>query len=105
MRSALATAEYFVSVNGLTAAPQISRLPDAAPGDPTPVDRAVWSRGGVPIVAFYKINGGGHVVPQPAYRWPRFLGRTTKQFNAPMQIWDFFVRGEPNRWRGMFLCP
>jgi poly(3-hydroxybutyrate) depolymerase len=51
----------------------------------------VWARDGSQVVVFYKINGGGHVVPQPVYRWPRFLGRTTEDLNAPVAIWEFFV--------------
>lgn len=93
VRSALATAEYFVSVNGLAAPPEEARLPDRAPGDQLSVDRTTWSRGGIPIVAFYQINGGGHVVAQPVYRWPRFLGRTFRQFNTPAVSWDFLAGG------------
>lgn len=40
-------------------------------------------------------------MPQPAYRWLRFLGRTSKQFNAPAQIWSFFALGEPNKTVGI----
>lgn len=97
MRSAPATAEYFVLTNGLTGSPQTTHLARAGPSDPTSVERSIWSRDGVPIVAFYRINGGGHVVPQPAYRWPRILGRTLPDLNAPKASWDFFASGSQVR--------
>jgi polyhydroxybutyrate depolymerase len=96
-----ATAEYFVAVNGLAAPPQTSRLPDGNPGDTPLVERAIWSRGGASIVAFYIIDGGGHVVSQPVYRWPQFLGRTTKQFCAPTLTWDVFAHSKPNKTVGI----
>ena len=97
MRSAPATAEYFVMANGLTEPPQTTRLPRAGPTDPTSVERSVWSRDGMPIVAFDRINGGGHVVPQPAYRWPRILGPTSPDLNAPKASWHFFAAGSQLR--------
>lgn len=54
------------------------------------VERMAWDVGGEPRVILYSVIGGGHVVPQPHYRAPRMLGRTTREFNAPQAIWTFF---------------
>lgn len=57
----------------------------------TRVERVVWaaSAGEVELVT---VHGGGHVVPQPRYRFPRFLGRTEMRFDAPAECWAFFQR-------------
>jgi polyhydroxybutyrate depolymerase len=92
MRSARQTVEYYVAAHGLDGGGTTERLPHKHGWDPTSVERTVWMRDGSQVVVFYKINGGGHVVPQPVYRWPRFLGRTTEDLNAPVIIWEFFVQ-------------
>jgi polyhydroxybutyrate depolymerase len=91
VRSAPETAQYYVTAHGLDSSAQTTRLPHLTSWDPTSVDRSVWSRDGVPVVEFYRINGGGHVVPQPVYRWPRFLGKQTKDLDAPTVICRFMI--------------
>lgn len=92
MRSAPQTAEYYLAAHHIEDAPEILPLPHKESWDKTSVEQAVWSRDGSPAVEFYTIKGGGHVIPQPAYRWPRFLGRQTEDLNAPEAIWAFFAR-------------
>src|ERR1700726_969965 len=36
------------------------------------------------------VHGGGHVVPQPAFRYPRMLGRTAGDLDAPSSALQFF---------------
>jgi polyhydroxybutyrate depolymerase len=91
MRSAPQTAEYYVAAHHIADAPETTRLPHKESWDKTSVEQLVWSRDGSPVVEFYTIKGGGHVIPQPAYRWPRFLGRQTEDLNAPAAIWAFFA--------------
>jgi polyhydroxybutyrate depolymerase len=96
MRSAAQTAEYYLAAHHIENAPEILHLPHKESWDNTSVEQSVWSRDGSPAVEFYTIKGGGHVIPQPAYRWPRFLGRQTQDLNAPAAIWAFFARkGQP----------
>jgi len=38
----------------------------------------------------YTVRGGGHVVPQQAYRFPRVLGKTNSALNAPRGAVRFF---------------
>ena len=91
--SALATGTELARRNGITAGPNVTRLPSQSPGDPTSVERLVWSQGGKPAVTLYVVHGGGHVVPQPAFRFPRMLGRTTGNLNAPAEALTFFRLG------------
>jgi polyhydroxybutyrate depolymerase len=58
--------------------------------DPTWVERTTWSESGKAPVVLYTIHGGGHVVPQPYFRFPVVVGRQTKDLDAPLAIWDFF---------------
>ncbi|MGI4763436.1 MAG: hypothetical protein ACRYF0_22180, partial [Janthinobacterium lividum] len=89
--SARATVEEFARRNGLTAAPITTTLPHQRPDDPTSVEAVVWAReDATPVVAFYPITGGGHVIPQPKYRAPRFLGATAGDLNLPEQAVRFF---------------
>jgi len=74
----------------LAAAPVASVLPHINANDPTSVDKVDWSAAGVPYVDLYTVHGGGHVVPQPAFRFPRLLGRTGSDLDAPEAALQFF---------------
>jgi polyhydroxybutyrate depolymerase len=40
------------------------------------------------------VHEGGHVVPQPRFRYPRMLGRTTSDLDAPAEAVRFFLHPE-----------
>ncbi|MBC8156470.1 MAG: dienelactone hydrolase family protein [Bacteroidetes bacterium] len=93
--SARATAEYFAERNGLTSAPV------AAPGNAQtgnghlPVSQLIWigaapSQAGQSIVELYTVKGGGHVVPQPKFRFPRINGKTATNLDTPAVAVAFF---------------
>lgn len=81
------SARYFA---GAGPAPAIVRIPPKARGDRTWVERSVWRRGGGREVVLLAVHGGGHVVPQAAYRPRRLLGRTTSAIDGPTEVWAFF---------------
>jgi len=76
--------------NGTNAGPDVTRLPSQNPDDATSIERLVWFKGHDPAVTLYVVHGGGHVVPQPAFRFPRLLGEMTAHFNAPSEAVTFF---------------
>ena len=86
------TAQYFAKLNGLADMPATERLPHLDPSDRTSVDRMSWTAPGKPSVVLYRINGGGHLVPQPYYRYPRVVGTMTEDVDAPTVIWEFFSK-------------
>ena len=86
------TARYFTKLNGLADMPVVERLPHRNPSDHTSVDRLSWTAPGKPSVVLYRINGGGHLVPQPYYRYPRVVGTMTEDLDAPAAIWEFFMK-------------
>ncbi len=88
--SATATAEQFARRNGLLAPPTTSTLPHQRASDPTVVESLTWVRNEEPWVTLYTVRGGGHVVPQPRYRFGRLLGRTTGDLDMPAQAIAFF---------------
>jgi polyhydroxybutyrate depolymerase len=94
-RSTDATMEYFTKLNGQDGEPDVTRLPHVRDNDPTWVERTAWTQPGKPPVILYTIHGGGHVVPQPFYRYPRNVGRMTEDLNAPAVIWEFFSKLPP----------
>lgn len=51
-----------------------------------------WQAEGRAEVALYSLIGGGHLIPQAAFRAPRLLGPTLSGFDGPQAIWDFFAR-------------
>ena len=95
VRSFQESAEYFAELNGQTSPPKTTRLPHQDASDPTFVDRTVWNDGGKPEVVLIKIDGGGHVVPQSKSPWPSDYGAVTRDFEGPVEIWDFFARQQP----------
>lgn len=86
-----ATTSYFVRLNGATGAPQIVRLPHQDDSDSTWVERLAWTNSDHDVVVLYTIHSGGHVVPQPYFRYPSNVGRQTKDLDAPAAIWTFFA--------------
>jgi polyhydroxybutyrate depolymerase len=91
-----ATAAYWAKINGQDGPPERTRLPHVNPDDPTSVEILSWTAAGKPPVILYSIVGGGHVVPQKYFRYPRIVGRQTEDMDAPEVIWDFFSR-QPSR--------
>lgn len=87
-----ATAEFFVRRNGVGTMAEVVRLPHVSAADPTWVERTSWTESEKSPVVLYTIHGGGHVVPQPYFRFPTIVGRQTRDLDAPAAIWDFFSR-------------
>jgi len=88
--SSRASAIYFAGLNGMDEQPQSSAYTPVA--DDIRVAELVWRNDGPIEVEFVSIIGGGHVIPQPAWRYPRILGPTPKEPNGPQVMWDFFAR-------------
>lgn len=91
--SARQSAAYFA---GAGSVPATDRIVPKGAGDPTWVERSVWRRPGRSEVVLLSVHGGGHVVPQPAYRPRRLLGRATSAVDGPEEAWRFFRR-QPDR--------
>ena len=93
-QSAEATASRFAALAG-AAGPRATRLRPTRTFDPTWAERRVWGTPATAEVVLLSVRGGGHVVPQPVYRAPRLLGRTTSAINGPAEAWAFFSRQKP----------
>lgn len=88
--SARSTAEAFAASNSITALPRVTKPPHIHSDDPTSVVKYDWYSGNQLKVRLYAVQGGGHVVPQPVARFPRIMGRMTKDLNAPQEAVLFF---------------
>ncbi len=86
------TLRYWVRSNACRGAGEEESLPDADPGDGTGVARISYTAcdGGSRVV-LYRVEGGGHTWPGGwHYTLSRFIGRTSRDFNACDAIWNFF---------------
>jgi polyhydroxybutyrate depolymerase len=90
MLSAFDTAQTFAKRLGVASAPQAIHIDPQKRGDPTSADGFLWPSAPSPVVALYKIKGGGHVVPQPVFRYPRIVGRTTTAVDMPKLMIEMF---------------
>ncbi|MFD2937336.1 hypothetical protein [Spirosoma flavum] len=88
--SAHATAEYFASRNGIAQNPVSQRLIHSEGPGTLPVDKHSWLRAKQPVVELYTVKGGGHVVPQAYFRFPRLNGPTATNVDTPTQAIAFF---------------
>jgi polyhydroxybutyrate depolymerase len=88
--SSEASAWSLAERNGITVAPVIARLPNMRADDPTSVEILIWSADGKPVCCLYTVHGGGHVIPQPRFRFPRQLGKMSSALNAPSAAVSFF---------------
>ncbi|WP_419803184.1 hypothetical protein [Mucilaginibacter sp.] len=53
-------------------------------------ERQTWIKAGQTFVELYTVYGGGHVIPQQNFRFPRLMGKTFKSFDTPKQAVSFF---------------
>jgi polyhydroxybutyrate depolymerase len=88
--SSMASVQNFVERSGITGPPVRGQLPKGFSDDITSVETLTWHANGEPICCLYTVRGGGHVIPQRAYRFPRLLGKTTRVLNAPREAIRFF---------------
>ncbi|HLV97867.1 MAG TPA: PHB depolymerase family esterase [Ktedonobacterales bacterium] len=91
--SAPTTAQHWARLAGCVDGPEVHYLPDSA-HDGTRVRCEVYSGGpdGAEVI-LYVIEGGGHTWPGGmAYLPERIIGKTSRQFDASLVIWDFFQR-------------
>lgn len=83
------SAEYFAGRNNIAGPPAVT---DADVAGGVHVQRKLWKNTEGVEVELVAIVGGGHVLPQPYWRYPRMAGPTPTEPNGPAVIWDFFAR-------------
>lgn len=90
--SSLETAKRFAAGNGADLqSPKATILPHQGDEKTNRVVSLSWVKAnGQPIVTHYEIEGGGHVVPQSRYRFPRLLGTTSTDLDVPAEAVSFF---------------
>jgi len=94
--SSAATARYWAALAGYAGEPVESELPDRDPGDGTRVRVERWQAPGRPEVAHYVVEGGGHTIPSQTLELsPVLAGRTSHDFDAVREAWEFFRRQWP----------
>jgi polyhydroxybutyrate depolymerase len=84
------SAAYWAKIAGHVKEGQSVVWPDRDPDDGTSIASTSWSELGKKPVKLISVSGGGHTIPHTVSRWPRILGTTSHEFDAPEVIWDFF---------------
>jgi polyhydroxybutyrate depolymerase len=80
---------YFAALNNIAGTPTVSQ--DHAAGD-VGVEQLLWRSDTGIEVELIAILGGGHGMPQAAWRRPRLLGPSPMAPDGPALIWAFFER-------------
>ena len=88
--SSVASAQHFADRNGVANPPVHERPSKGFVDEPMSVESLIWQATGKPVCHLYTLRGGGHVIPQRVYRFPRLLGRTTSALDAPREAIRFF---------------
>lgn len=83
----------FASLNHIAGAPETSETKVAGGFR---VEKVSWRNNSLAEIELDAIHGGGHVLPQPHWRYLRLLGPTPKEPNGPAVIWAVFKRQRPN---------
>jgi polyhydroxybutyrate depolymerase len=84
VRPAAETARYFAGLAGEAGDAAAQRVGTSE----RVAERRRWP-GPVPV-ELLTVHGGGHTIPSPDVRFPRYLGRTERRLDAPAEIWRFF---------------
>jgi polyhydroxybutyrate depolymerase len=100
--SSQATAESFAIRNGIVTTAAMHGYPNRGAVQSTSIKFDSWSRSGRAVVSLYTAIGGGHTIPQPVFRFPRLMGKTPRDFNAPLQAITFFGLMESSRGSAIF---
>lgn len=88
--SALETAQYFATRNGITTEPSSTVLPHRKESGRTSVTLRCFLEDGLPEVRLYTVVGGGHVVPNRHRKAIFVAGRTTQDISVADALRDFF---------------
>jgi polyhydroxybutyrate depolymerase len=91
-----ASVALWAKLAGATSAPRTTVLPDRNAGDNSRVTREVHVNAqGRSVAMLYRIEGGGHLEPSRAERYPRWLTRILGRQNGDIEmadeIWAFFA--------------
>ena len=85
VRSSQDSAGYFLSLHG-DASETLHKTTSARIA---PATISEWQLDGTPVVSLVAIQGGGHTIPQPTYRFPRLLGNTLQTDEIIDYLWCF----------------
>jgi polyhydroxybutyrate depolymerase len=91
--SAADTARFWAKVDGCSAPPATTALPDTDPGDGTRTTllRFAPCQSGAEVDLF-TVEGGGHAWPGGlAYLGEWIIGKTSRDWDASEEIWRFFA--------------
>lgn len=91
VRSAGQSAQYFADFNGIAGKPAAQQIPAVGAAGAN-VGQEEWRNGGKAEVELVTIQGGGHGMPQSAWRRPRLLGPSPMAPDGPALVWSFFAR-------------
>jgi len=92
VRSSRESGQYLADLNNIIGTPETS---ETQVTDGFHVEQVRWRNDSKIEVELVAIHGGGHGIPQPYWRYPRFLGPAPKEPNGPAVIWAFFERQRP----------
>ncbi|MEM8887210.1 MAG: hypothetical protein AAGD28_04420 [Bacteroidota bacterium] len=70
--------------------PQSEKLADTNVEDESHIIRTSWDCQGSVQAINYQVVNGGHTIPHPKSQFPKLLGVSNQDMNAPRAIWDFF---------------
>ncbi|CAN7427705.1 alpha/beta fold hydrolase [Pseudoduganella sp. LjRoot289] len=91
VRSAGQSAQYFADINGIAGEPAAQQIPAVGVAGAN-VEQRAWRNGGRAEVELVTVQGGGHGMPQSAWRRPRLLGPSPMAPDGPALVWSFFAR-------------
>lgn len=82
--------EYWTQLGNCEANPKITKIVDANTEDESQIEQWDWVCDSIPQVRLYKVINGGHTIPSTRHKYPRILGTTNQDLDAPKAILEFF---------------
>ncbi len=74
--------------------PVIAPISNVSANDESNIISETWDESGRKLVRLYRVENGGHNIPNKQFKYPRILGNTNQDIEGAETVWDFFEESQ-----------
>lgn len=84
------TMNYWTQLGNCSTPATKTDVPNINTKDNSTIEKYTWNCSGKTKAILYKVNGGGHTIPDLTSQMPAILGSSNQDINSTAEIWKFF---------------